>query len=143
MHSKQTVELSNLLIGNVNQRGTVVFRGVANVVAARRALEHLVRSRGLVVSFDPRSAPDLRDYLFMSAYRATDFAIVGSVLGFTAGLLVGAPRAVSSLGRVIGAAVGAVAGFEKVRAGWRLRAAWDADGQPVVAISSLRNWSIP
>jgi len=134
--SSSNLVFARTLVDRLDRHGVVVVRGVSNLVALRGALEHLVRAAGLTLAFDADSAPELRDYLFLASTSALQGAAVGSVLGLLLGVLVGHPKAFIGLGAAAGAAVGATEGVAKVESGWRLRATWGADGQPIVLVSA-------
>ncbi len=119
----------------VERSGPVVVRGVSNVAVLRHVLEDLVREAGLTLTWDPESAPDLRDYLYVVSTGLLRGAAVGSALGLIVGLLVGQPLMLSKLASVVGGTFGAVDGVAGVRAGWRLRATWDRGGEPLVIVS--------
>lgn len=135
IHKISTTALARTLTDDVARHGAIVVRGISNLVMLKQVLDRLVDSAGFQLTFDPASAPELRDYLHVGSRSAIDGAALGSALGFLVGLLVGEPKALAGLGAVVGGARGALDGVNRVRAGWRLCATWDASSEPVVVIS--------
>jgi hypothetical protein len=80
------------IISDVQQGKHVTLRGAPDLALARTVLEYAVRAAGSEVVFDPASAPDLVDYLTVTAASALDSAAIGTGLGAALGLSSNAPR---------------------------------------------------
>ncbi|MCC7536888.1 MAG: hypothetical protein IT379_11775 [Deltaproteobacteria bacterium] len=87
--------------------------------------------------FDPGSAPELVDYLTITASSGLRGAAIGAGVGGLVGLAFGRPLAGAVAGGGVGLVAGAAHGVNKVARGWRVRAVYDANGEPTVAIHAL------
>ncbi len=134
---KRTNPNAAALSRRINAGEAVTLRGTQSLLMARRLLEHALSSAGYAITFDPESAPDLVDYLTVSADTGLEFAAIGAGVGTLIGLAFDRPAAGAAIGAGLGLAAGAARGVESVRLGWRVRAIRGADGTPSVTIRAL------
>jgi hypothetical protein len=128
---------SNQIVRALAEHGAITVYGPQGLVLTRRAIEQIMTQAGYGITFDPRSAPDLVDYLTVTTVSGLEGAIVGGGLGALVGLLVRQPAAGAAIGAALGGFAGADRGFRRVESGWRVRAVRELNGAPVVTINAL------
>jgi hypothetical protein len=127
------------IIRDVNQGKHVTLSGVPELALARAVLEYAVHAAGSEVVFDPASAPDLVDYLTVTATSALDGAAIGAGLGAAIGLILERPGPGAAIGLFLGLLAGMARGADRVERGWRVRAIRDGDGVPNVTVGLLES----
>ena len=125
------------IIRRIHQDGAVTMRGLDSLAIARAVLDYGVRAAGCKITFDPRSTPDLVDYLTVTATSGLEGAAVGAAIGAIIGLIIGQPRLASAIGVGLGLLAGSSRGLNRIEQGWRVRAVREIDGTPLVTIHKM------
>ncbi len=135
---KQTITMVSQLVRALDDHRGITVYGPQGLVLARRALEQVLAQSGCTITFDPKSAPDLVDYLTVTTASGLEGAITGAGLGALVGLLFRQPAAGAAIGAGLGGLAGAGHGVRRVESGWRVRAVREINGAPIVTINTLK-----
>lgn len=122
------------IANHIETEGSITLHGYQALALVREAIEHAVQAAGCRVVFLPDSAPDLVDYLTVTATSGLEGAVLGGGLGGLLGLLFDRPGTGAAIGASIGLLAGAARGLDRVEQGWRVRAIRELDGTPTVTI---------
>ena len=138
MKKQQMITNTSQLVRALNEHGAITIHGPQGLVLARRAIEEALTHAGCAITFDPASAPDLVDYLTVTTVSGLEGAVAGAGLGALVGLLFKQPAAGAAIGAGLGGLAGAGRGLQRVESGWRVRAAREFNGVPVITLNALK-----
>lgn len=125
------------LLKQIDTAGGLIVRGYHSLQTLREALQLAVREAGYQITFDPKSTPELVDYLLVAGPQGLESAAQGALVGALVGLLFDNAKLGATIGAGLGAAKGLQDGIQKVERGWRIRATHDEHRNPVVTIDAV------
>lgn len=114
--TRARAELTALL-----DKGQLIYQTSNEILALRNAVRAWIDSLGVEVVFDPRTPPDVEDYLIGAGIGAIEGAFAGALVGLLFGALLNAPGTGIAVGAGLGATMGAAAGVSAVGRGYRVR----------------------
>jgi hypothetical protein len=126
------------LLATLAARGQVVVAGFDEIARFKRTLVQAVQQLGIRVQWDPGTPPELRDYLGVTLLSAIEGGLAGAGIALIASTALGRAPELVRIGAAVGAVIGAVKGYDRVKAGWRLRAGYGPDGEMYLELRALR-----
>lgn len=125
------------VVQHLREQKQLLATGLDALNTVAKALAEARARLGIEVSYAPDTPPEFVDYLGVGAVGALHGAAAGAAAGMLTGLAFREPVKGLGIGFLLGGLLGALAGLDRVRTGWRVRAGWLEDGRPCVTIREV------